>query len=186
MCPNLVQCRHVGVRRKTMTSCLRCGTEFVPKEPSRPARFCSLECGRHSGPERPEVACTQCGKSFSLRPYRVKQPPKRGYFCNFACYGAWQSVHIRGSASPSYVEDTPVRLSTVWRRRSKEARQRDGYRCQRCGSENRKTLAVHHIEHWAPGQLNPHRLENLVTLCRPCHGKVHPPRGGSKRRASSG
>ncbi len=47
---------------------------------------------------------------------------------------------------------------------------RDGYACQRCGADGR-TLQAHHVIPRAAG--GPDALENLVTLCRPCHGVIH-------------
>jgi len=49
--------------------------------------------------------------------------------------------------------------------------QRDNYRCQRC-FENRGPLQAHHIVPKSDG--GPDTLDNLVTLCRSCHGVQHP------------
>lgn len=48
---------------------------------------------------------------------------------------------------------------------------RDGFRCQRCGSSDR-TLQAHHVVHRSKG--GPDTLENLITLCTPCHAVQHP------------
>jgi 5-methylcytosine-specific restriction endonuclease McrA len=47
--------------------------------------------------------------------------------------------------------------------------QRDGWRCQFCGS--RAELQVHHVRSRA--QLGPDIEENLITLCYRCHGALH-------------
>lgn len=47
---------------------------------------------------------------------------------------------------------------------------RDGYACTRCGADDR-TLQAHHVIPRAAG--GPDDLENLLTLCRPCHGVIH-------------
>jgi 5-methylcytosine-specific restriction endonuclease McrA len=47
--------------------------------------------------------------------------------------------------------------------------QRDGWRCQRCGSS--KDLQVHHIQ--PRSLLGGDVEENLVTLCSACHRQVH-------------
>ncbi len=46
---------------------------------------------------------------------------------------------------------------------------RDGWKCQCCGS--RKDLQVHH--HVRRSQLGPDDLENLITLCASCHRRQH-------------
>ena len=48
---------------------------------------------------------------------------------------------------------------------------RDGWRCQQCGAAGR--LEVHHLVPLAEGGA-PYDLDNLQTLCRPCHFKTFP------------
>ena len=47
--------------------------------------------------------------------------------------------------------------------------QRDGWKCQLCGSSDR--LQVHHIR--PRSRLGGDIDENLVTLCADCHGNIH-------------
>lgn len=50
-------------------------------------------------------------------------------------------------------------------------KQRDNYRCQRCGTG--KSLTVHHIK---PQSTHPELAkdpENMITLCRQCHNLEH-------------
>lgn len=47
---------------------------------------------------------------------------------------------------------------------------RDNYTCQICGAKNTK-LQVHHIRFRSKSGSN--RMDNLVTLCKECHDKVH-------------
>ena len=53
------------------------------------------------------------------------------------------------------------------RKLSMLVRQRDNFTCQKCN--NKKSLIVHHIDE----NTQNNSLENLVTLCRSCHGKLH-------------
>ncbi|WP_117363768.1 HNH endonuclease [Natrarchaeobaculum sulfurireducens] len=57
-----------------------------------------------------------------------------------------------------------------WEALRRQTLRRDGYACQRCGADDR-TLQAHHVIPRAAG--GPDDLENLVTLCRPCHGVIH-------------
>ena len=52
--------------------------------------------------------------------------------------------------------------------------QRDGHACRRCGADDR-TLQAHHIVPRGAG--GPDHPSNLITLCRPCHGVMHPRNG---------
>lgn len=56
-----------------------------------------------------------------------------------------------------------------WRQRVKE---RDGFKCQRCGSDQH--LHAHHIKHKAEFPDLYLELENGVTLCERCHSDEHP------------
>jgi 5-methylcytosine-specific restriction endonuclease McrA len=46
---------------------------------------------------------------------------------------------------------------------------RDGWRCQSCGAMS--NLEVHHREFRSHS--GPDSEENLITLCAPCHARVH-------------
>lgn len=56
---------------------------------------------------------------------------------------------------------------------SLEAMARDKFICVDCGEKDYEKLLVHHIdESRKTGELD-NSLENLLTLCRPCHAKHH-------------
>ena len=58
-----------------------------------------------------------------------------------------------------------------WKRVSREARQRDGWRCT-CFGEDALPLQVHHVQpcRWGGAAF---ALENLRSVCQPCHDAVH-------------
>lgn len=62
-----------------------------------------------------------------------------------------------------------------WDQRRKTVYQRDGYLCQRCGvgggPNGNHELHAHHIVPISEG--GSHNLDNLLTLCRPCHNAIH-------------
>jgi len=54
------------------------------------------------------------------------------------------------------------------------ALKRDKWVCQSCGENKISRLTVHHIDGNGRGKINPNNsLENLKTLCRSCHAKIH-------------
>lgn len=54
------------------------------------------------------------------------------------------------------------------------ALERDNYTCQLCGSEEK--LIVHHIDETGRGsEIHNNELNNLITLCRYCHIRIHKP-----------
>ena len=52
----------------------------------------------------------------------------------------------------------------------KQVKERDSFTCVICG-ENKKALIVHHKD---KTKLN-NDINNLITVCRSCHRKIHPP-----------
>lgn len=53
-----------------------------------------------------------------------------------------------------------------------KVKERDGYTCQKCGKKgSSRSLHAHHIKPNALGGKN--TLENGITLCNPCHRKLH-------------
>ena len=52
---------------------------------------------------------------------------------------------------------------------------RDFYQCKKCGNKDVEKLVVHHIDgSRKKGHKNiNNNLENLITLCKPCHAKMH-------------
>ncbi|RQH00336.1 HNH endonuclease [Natrarchaeobius oligotrophus] len=61
-----------------------------------------------------------------------------------------------------------------WPKLRERTLRRDGYACTRCGCDDR-TLQAHHVIPRSAG--GPDALENLLTLCRPCHGVIHQSNG---------
>ena len=86
---------------------------------------------------------------------------------------------------------TTVRSQTRWKKVRRAAIERDGYRCSHCG----KASGRFEVDHRQPinqgGAV--YDLENLQTLCRPCHfdkttldrgGVPHEPDAGWRRLVS--
>jgi 5-methylcytosine-specific restriction enzyme A len=78
----------------------------------------------------------------------------------------------------------PFYRSTKWKKKRERILKRDKYLCQECLKYGRNTEAnvVHHIIEIEdePGL----KLEstNLVSVCRSCHNKIHPEKGGYRVR----
>jgi 5-methylcytosine-specific restriction endonuclease McrA len=65
-----------------------------------------------------------------------------------------------------------------WKRTRLLALDRDGHRCGNCAAAS--DLVVHHHREVRDG-IDPFDLDNLETLCRRCHGRLH-----SRRRTHTG
>ena len=99
--------------------------------------------------------------------------PGNGATCA-ACYRP--RVRIE---TPASKERARFYRSAPWRQARLDALTRDNHTCQQCRSQT--DLTVHHIiDRLAGGP--PYQLNNLTTLCRRCHGRLH----ARKRRALTG
>ena len=70
---------------------------------------------------------------------------------------------IRRKAAPSRLD--PVSYESL----RTQILRRDGWRCQSCGAMS--NLEVHHREFRSHSGSD--SAENLITLCTPCHTRVH-------------
>ena len=71
-------------------------------------------------------------------------------------------MYISKGAKKAYLS------SPEWKAKRKLVLKRDNYTCQGCGSIG--ALECHHIRY---DNLTQEPLEDLVMLCRKCHGAIH-------------
>jgi len=166
--------------RKTV-DCDTCGDNITrAKSQLSEHNFCSKECyyQHRSDYYRGEKSnlwsggkntsdCEYCGTRFE------HQDPQR--FCSRSCYGAWLSENKTGKDSPAWGGGYTEYYGPNWESQRNQARKRDGFECQYCGSkedELEKQLSVHHIMPFreCDGYKEANKLENLVSLCNTCHG----------------
>ena len=85
-----------------------------------------------------------------------------------------------GSQNPRWIDgSSPLRqrmcARSFWKALARTLYARDNYRCRRCGSAHVKghPLHAHHVAAWAGNPDARFDLDNIVTLCKPCHNWVH-------------
>jgi 5-methylcytosine-specific restriction endonuclease McrA len=104
------------------------------------------------------------------------------------CKYAWISQAFAGENSWNWKggpDEYPKYYGPNWKRQSRRARKRDGYKCRHCGitqEELGRRLSVHHIIpfrsfDYVRGENNNYKqanlLTNLISLCPDCHRAVH-------------
>jgi 5-methylcytosine-specific restriction endonuclease McrA len=80
------------------------------------------------------------------------------------------SKALSGRNNPNYIDGRSYKqqkYSSGWERIREEIKDRDSHHCQICGKKN--LLVVHHIDWDKKNSVS----ENLITLCRKHHAKVH-------------
>ena len=156
-----------------ITTCKKCNKEFSAYKSAQQS-FCSKECADSSEEKRERskertIAQWSNPESRAILEEGIKvrsQSPE------------WRSApHFQsGKAHPRYKgskRDRTIETSRYpyvqWRT---SVFKRDNYTCQRCGSHGKK-LNAHHIKSWSDHPELRYDIENGVTVCKNCHGKIH-------------
>lgn len=138
--------------------------------------------------KRVNRTCKQCGNQFQITPAQLRY---KGYgsFCGRKCWATWLRTHhilpkppvMRGSCNPNWKGGHGKYRGPNWRKQRLLARERDNYTCQRCGIAEidlPRELDVHHIRPFREFGLAHYKeanhLDNLISLCDPCHKAVEP------------
>ena len=154
-----------GASQKT---CTGCAAEFKKAQAKAARQAKTLAAGR---PLKGSIQqCSDCGDDFVFRSsvqHRCAECQRKFNM---------RRIHEWLAANPEY--DKAAREKTkdkaFFGGNRKAALERDQYTCQHCGSKN--DLQVHHIDGngvTTPKESRNNALENLLTLCRGCHTRVH-------------
>ena len=131
-------------------TCLSCNKLFETTDSRK--QYCCNECKikycndkRHRPNKGIEGLCEVCGKPYVV----ARNPTKRT--CSERC----------------------ARFKCKYDGNRLKALARDNFTCQLCGKSKKARLNVHHKDGTGQKEDPNHSLDNLVTLCIPCHQKVH-------------
>lgn len=171
---------------KDRFECANCGDKFEEysnqvSNTDRPfcSRICNTEYWR--GRERPElqkraeVNCDTCNKTFEKRVCKLKRI--ENVYCSRECADTGHSENMKGEGNPKWNGGHINYYGPNWSEQRQKARERDGHTCQRCGVDKSNTDVSISVHHKTPfREFDDHekanRLENLICLCRSCHGIV--------------
>lgn len=175
------QCGRTARYSRVVLACSQCGQDFERKRymahwSQERGPFCGFECygrwqAQHTrGPSNPFynparhqlLTCDYCGTSFH-RPKWIRSGEL--HFCTRHCFQHFAKVAYRRGLPRSY--------GRSWISVRKQALRRDHHQCQDCGAGT--DLVVHHKRPYKSfeSSLDAHVLDNLVTLCRACHRRLH-------------
>lgn len=160
-------------------TCPACGKVFeVPRSGALRRKACSYQCAWDlRGRRAVERTCKQCGAKFTTVPSQIQ----RGYgrFCSRACGYA----HTVASATPRKQRKpkdpkAPPKPKRARARKpdlewAKAVKERDGYRCRRCGRTSGQQIHAHHVITRAQAPHLKHDVSNGIALCNSCHSWVH-------------
>lgn len=166
-----MKCKH-AYHRKTSV-CLHCGKEFM-RYRSDERKFCSKDCTYNSDAwrESRHNATVEQWRNPESHAKLEKGIKKRSES------PAWRNAkHFqRGVNHPRYNGNAQFRETEQGRYRYKKWRKavfaRDKYTCQKCERKGVQ-LRAHHIKEWAKFPESRYDIDNGITVCSPCHNKIH-------------
>ena len=118
------------------------------------------------------ILCKMCDKPIWVMPSRNHK------FCSRKCHSLAMSVFPKEMNLQIIQTGRKKYYGSNWISQRKRARKRDDYTCQKCGISEKNyghELSVHHKTPFVYFEtyLEANQLENLVSLCEPCHREMH-------------
>lgn len=142
-------------------TCARCSKlYFVAPYRASSSKFCSRKCTKI------DKRCEACNAPILKRPGRRR-------FCSrkCSCKALIGPLHPSFKHGKSRSNPRAGRRAAKLRAWSRLVMERDGFRCQTCGSNRR--LHAHHLKAFADFPRLRYVVENGKTLCEDCHSAVH-------------
>lgn len=157
--------------------CELCGKEFETNNPTQ-AKYCSTECKQKiivkNNIKRRSLKrikeweqnsknkkCLVCGKEFETKLQFSSQK-----YCSSICRK--RAEKIFGNKEQL---DLDYHNNKMFGGNKFKVLERDNYKCQLCG--NKSQLVVHHSDFSGQSENANNDMDNLITLCRSCHAKIH-------------
>lgn len=163
--------------RETRTfDCPQCSTEVTTSDIRK--KYCTQTCGwRAANSRRKRLTfsrkkCIGCGEEFRPKHYNT-------VYCSPKCRN---KVSYKKNRQYFSLRHWKYRKQNKWEGNWYAALQRDKFTCQLCGirswpsqwnSSKKKRLMVHHRDGTGETDDKNHDLNNLQTLCNPCHKQFH-------------
>ena len=146
--------------------CLTCGKVlYVKKFHAKKGwgKYCSIGCHAKGQIKGKWVRCDNCGKRIWRTPRDFKKSKNKRFFCSVKCHCIWENKNVRcGVNAPNWIAGQASYRALLRRAGIEE-------RCRKCGTQDRRVLAVHHKD----SNRRNNEIENLEWLCRNCHCIVH-------------
>lgn len=125
-------------------------------------KYCSKTCHYEGLKKGKIVKCFKCGAETYKPPKQLQKSKSKKYFCSKSCQTKWRNSIFIGPDHANWKHG----LSTY---RAILGRSNIPKFCKLCRSNDKRILAVHHINH----NRKDNRIQNLAWLCHNCHFLVH-------------
>ncbi|WP_254863985.1 HNH endonuclease [Halovivax gelatinilyticus] len=180
--------------KKRSTQCVLCGATFEYYPSEKVGLYCA-DCVESEAWRKPpsldgkrnprwsggklELECTVCAELIRRYPSNATG---EAVLCSEECRRSWLSDSFTGEGHPNWKGGGNEAYGTGWYATRRAALERDDYACVRCGTDREdlgRNPDVHHlvpvrvyIESNEFEKVDAHRLDNVATLCPPCHRKA--------------
>jgi len=149
-------------------------------------KYCSHKCSIVINNPKPknsiDIKCLVCEKIFQVK----NSIKNRAKYCSLKCKYIDFQKRYSGDKNPFYGKGFIGELNPNWQggksfepynlefndKLKRMVRKRDNYTCQECGYTEKQlgySLSVHHIDY----NKNSNILDNLISLCKNCHGQTN-------------
>ncbi len=162
--------------KRVLIECKECNVDFeVIITAKEKRKYCSQNCANKAigrGKYRTILKCKNCKKDFNNGHLKAK-------FCSLGCRNKWRVGERnnlwKGGTSSWY---NKMQASKEWSEWRTKVFERDDYTCQHCGYRRgmgfrTRFLHPHHVKSATQYKLLVFDIDNGLTLCHSCHGKVH-------------
>lgn len=150
---------------KIIINCMICKKKMALSPCQKNVRCCSRKCSGILQRTRRRIKCSYCGREH----WRIPALIYKTNFCSKDCQNKYHSDRMAQAGNPAWkggIGNEPYSADFDEKRKA-YVRQRDNHACQECKARN-VILAVHHIDYDKKNS----SLENLLSLCEPCHGRT--------------
>lgn len=138
-------------------------------------KCCSKECASKLMKQmhtKTYTNCSYCGRNIIRKKSRIKK--YANHYCNNECKNKHAGIIYTLDKNNNWKGGKSFEpYSIAFNKSLKDSiRKRDNYTCQICeytSKQSGKTLCVHHIDY----DKNNCNSNNLISLCRECHGKTN-------------
>lgn len=126
-------------------------------------KYCSRRCCYQGERGGKEVECFICKISTYKSPQQLRRSKSGKYFCSKSCQTVWRNTIVFIGPRPTNWKDGEHTYRGIM------LRSRVPQICKRCGLNDKRVLAVHHID---KNRKN-NEVNNLAWLCHNCHFLIH-------------
>lgn len=123
--------------------------------------YCSRQC-QYNDKTGKSLNCSVCGEEIYKTIQQIKRSKSKKYFCGKSCQTKWRNTQYTGKKHKNWKGGSETYMAKLERSGATKA-------CTGCGNDDRRVLAVHHVD-WNHGN---NKLENLTWLCHNCHHLEH-------------